>query len=402
MSTENTHGLKDLFGSVPDDELQEPAAVPPAGAAVPPAVQTATPLAPAAPPGAPTLDAPAAVAPESLPARSPSPAIAPLSVVIHAANGFEAARRTVEALARQTAAQQIEVLIASPEPVEDAGSAAALRSLRAVDVPADADFAQAVAAALPLAGGDLVALLDDYAFPAGDWAEHVLRHRHEAFGALGSALANANPRSPYSWGNLLMEYGPWREGLAGGEVISLPPRNLVYRREALLGLGEDLPKLLARDGALARRLAKDGHTLKHDDQARLQVLNPSTLKGTVRARYAAGRLDGAARRGKLGLGKRLMGAFGAVFGAYPRYRQERGRLFAGDSNVSPTEHGRAVLIGMMAEGLGRAAGLMRGPGKAAQTRAALTTDRLSSLNKTDQRQFAGAKAPRGRGAARVG
>ena len=426
MTGSRDHGLKDLFGSVPDaDALADPPAeatpsvrpapsAPPRapGAAAregghglagltPPAPSTAPPSDPlpsdppsiagvpnTASPGAPVTPVQAAMPPATPVAAAGS---APLTVVLVARGGTDFAR-TLDALRRQTAARLIDVLLVGADAAPDPGDLASLRALPAEgsgDGSADQreSFGARAARGVAAAGGDLVAILDDYAFPATDWAETVLEHRFEGFGALASGLGNANPRSKHSWSHMLLEYGAWREGSGGGEVEALPARNLVFRRDALAAL-PDLPALLEQDGALPRALAARGLPLLHEPQARLAVLNPSRLPDTLRARYAAGRLDAAAWREGLSPSKRAAKALRAALGGYARYKRDRARLFSGDAAVNPKQHGGALALAMMSEGVGRAMGFLRGPGQAAHLRAAQRDDRLRTLNKTDRRQFA--------------
>ncbi|MBB4659125.1 hypothetical protein [Parvularcula dongshanensis] len=398
--TDRPHGLKDLFGSIPDSKNEAPR---PASDMRSPSTTSGTdeghsPSGRGAP-GAPVIDIPGGPAPDLPTMPDPAPGTltaggsaaqgtAPLSVVLVALRGWSSVRRTVEALGLQTEAAMIDLLLVSPGPLDGQLPTGALRSVSVVSVPDDAGYAEAAAAGLRAAQGDLIALLDDYAFPAVDWAEAVISHRLARFGALGSAYVNANPRSPHSWSHMLIEYGRWRDGLAGGEVDALPSRNLVFRRDVLASMQDDLAALLSHDGALIERLRRQNLPLLMDDGARVGILNPSTMKGALGARFAAGRLAAAQESRSIGLPKRTAKAVGSLLGAHRNYRRSRGSIFAGsDPTVNPKRHGRAVMLGILSEGAGRAAGYLRGAGKAAENRARLDTDRTALLNKTDRRQF---------------
>ena len=412
---ERTHGLKDLFGSVPDaggtppkPAASAPAAAPrqdaPAaeraasgghglsGLGAPAPVIEGVPPTPDLPPSPLPPEPAAAPAPRAAPSYQPSSGAAglvpPLAVVLVARSGWKQARRTVEALRQQTAAAQVALLLVSPDTPPAAEVPSEFGAIEHVPVARDAAYGKAAAAGLRAARSDLVALLDDYAFPAGDWAEHVLSHRHEGFAALGGAFGNANPRSRYAWANMLLEHGAWREGSGGGEVTGLPGRNVVFRREALEAVDGQLVELLARENGLTDKLAQAGGRLILDPEARLALLNPSTLRDTLRARYAAGRLAAAEERAAMKPIGRFARAVPAALGGYGRFRKSRSRLFAGGAEVNPKLHGSAVLLGFVSEGLGRAAGLVRGPGKAQATREKLAERRYETLNKVDRRQFA--------------
>ena len=412
MTSESDHGLKNLFGSVPDEAPKTPAAAPSATPAAPkpkPAPRTgddhgltglgapagARPAdAPGDVPhdaggpsilGVPTLtpDAPTPAPTTPLPAAPLSSGLGPsLSVVIVAARAQEAGR-TLDALRRQTAAPGTEAILVTE--AGEAPPAGDLAGLSLVAAAPDETYGARAARGIAAAKGDLVALLDPYVFPAGDWAEQVAGHRHDRFAALGSALGNANPRSRHSWSHMLLEYGDWREG-TGGTPQHLPARNLVFRRDVLEGR-DDLAALLDREGALTAALTQDGLPLAQEPGARLAVLNPSRLRETLRARYAAGRLDAARWREGMKAPKRVARAGRALVGGYGRYKRDRAKLFSGDAAVSPKQHGSAVLLALLSEGAGRAMGFLAGPGQAARVREDLMRDRFATLNRTDRRQF---------------
>ncbi|WP_036766613.1 glycosyltransferase [Parvularcula oceani] len=398
--TETKHGLQNLFGmpeeeKTPQRETEAPSDSGTAGAepSVPTIEGVSNPvLTPQPEPSEPFPVTPAA--PQEAPARpSPAPAArtgtATLSCVVLALSGWAAARRTLEALRAQTQAGRIELIAVGINALTDAEAGEEFAAVRTLVLDRGVSWADAAAAGLLAANGQLVALLDDYAFPARDWAEHVLTHQNDRFAALGSSLSNANPRSRYSWANMLLENGRWREGMHGGEVDALPARNLVFRRDALAPLSDELPRLLRKEGALVRHLRESGQPLKMEDEALIGILNPSTFNATLKARFAEGRLAAASEGHRMSGAKRIAKALPALFSPYPRYRREKTRLFlGGDVSVNPKTHGRAVLLGMMSEGAGRAAGYLRGPGKAERVKDALTRNRAQHLSKTDRRQFA--------------
>ena len=425
---DSPHGLKDLFGSVPDgagEGARDGGAAPGNPAPMPGGHVAAhgsatheprthdpdahgligalgaarTDPAPAPQGDAPpVLDAPnlAPLPPDltpQVPAPAPGPSAPPgvtgpaLSCVVVARGGAVAARRTIQSLRLQTIADGLDVLVVADAPA--AVSASGFARLRTLIAPSGSGYGAMAATGVADATGALVAILDDYAFPARDWAEAIASHRHDAFAALGSALGNANPRSPMSWSNMLLDHGAWRDGVAGGTVDALPARNLVYRRDALEALGDELPALL-ESGEAARRIAASGLPLKQQDEARIAILNPSGKRVTMRARYAAGRLDAAAEARGLSMPKRVSRAVAAALGGPARYARLKPRIFQGsDPTVNPKLQGRAVMLALTAEGVGRAAGFVRGPGRAAQTRERIRAKRLATLNKVDRKQFAG-------------
>src|SRR5262245_33240381 len=151
----------------------------------------------------------------------------------------ERLRRLGSALAAQTAAEQLEVILVGRR--ENGALPSGLR-WRRIAWPAGLSFGEARAAGVREAGGEVVAFLLDHTYPRPEWAEALIGAYAAGWAAVGYGYRNANPGSPASDATYLAHYGPWLS-VAPGAVPMLPGNILSYRRRALLELGPELGEL---------------------------------------------------------------------------------------------------------------------------------------------------------------
>ena len=319
---------------------------------------------------------------------------AAISVVLVSPGGPRLLRRTVQALAAQTVADRIELVLITPDP----GAAEALPPLlapfhgvvsRAVGPIADVDHA--VGRALPLASAPVIAAIEDHAFPDADWAETILEayERTDAV-AVGSAMMNANPRAMLSWSNMLLAYGQWTEATPEGPIGWVSHHNGTFRRSALEAFDPDeYWQWFTREGTIMKRLSAEGGTFHFAPGARVWHINPSNIRSTAQLRIDAGRLYAASRAADEGWGlpKRVFyAALGPVI-PFLRYARMRRELFGVRPEVTEARHGPALLVGLVFDAMGQMAGFLAGPGGARDRLATFEMDRLEHLDRKDRAVF---------------
>ena len=150
-----------------------------------------------------------------------------LSVVLPTGDGFSTIRQTVRALARQTIADKIELVIVAPTdhiniPADDVSAFAGTRVVNGGPVRTS-NISRC--AGIRAASAPVVVLAEDHSFPEPGWAEALWSSHGAGIAAVGPVLGNANPESMISWANLLLEYYPWLEGAEAGAVTRLPIRS---------------------------------------------------------------------------------------------------------------------------------------------------------------------------------
>ena len=315
-----------------------------------------------------------------------------LSVVVVAPNGFDQVRATVEALAAQTVAGRIElVIVAADGRVADAAAAHAGRfhSWRTVVRGPIDNVDVALAPSLPDCAADLVAPIEDHAFPEPDWAERLLEVHREGGGGVGPAILNANADSPMSWANHLIAYGQWSERVAEGPHAGPPIHNGAFARRELEAIRERLPATWNREGEAIALMKRNGATFRFAPRARIRHLSPSTLSATAALRTDAGRLYAANRARTEGWGRGKRWAYAASSPLIPlvRYARMRRELFAGAGAPSELRRGPWLLLGLAFDAAGQALGFAAGVGGARRRLATFEMDRADHLNRADRRRF---------------
>lgn len=197
-----------------------------------------------------------------------------LSVILPVLSGIEVASVTLEHLRRQTRGDFEVVLVTRP------GEAAEPPGLRCRCVSFESGTgtaAEAYAAGIRSAEGDVVALTEDHAFPAEDWVERLLEAHGGAWVGVCPAIENANPRSLVSRADLLLNFADWVEP-ESGPASSLAPHNSSYARRRLLEhAGDDLAGAIASERTLHFALQEEGLYVEADTgvaHVNLSLLGP--------------------------------------------------------------------------------------------------------------------------------
>ena len=308
------------------------------------------------------------------------------SVILVVPDHFEAIRHTVRCLRAQTVHDRIELILVGPTDAalreRDSPETEGFFDVRTVTVRPIENVDKAVLHGIRVATAPVVALLEDHAFPEPTWAEALLRAHLGPWSAVGAVALNANPDSLLSWVNFLVSYGSWSEPVAWGETGMVSGHNLTFKRAVLAEYGNDLERLLGREGGLLDELRAKGHRFYLEPQARYYHANPSLLSSTAELRFNSGRLYGAERaaRGQWSLSRRLLYVAGGPLIPFVRFQRIRRELFAAGRHkrlvprVFP-----ALLLGLALDAAGQMVGYLTGAGRAENTMASFEVDRMRHL-----------------------
>ncbi len=242
-------------------------------------------------------------------------------------------------------------------------------------------FPQARAGAVRAARGAVVAFLEEHTLALPGFGEALLRAHAGPFAGVGPAMANANPGVGSSDIAGLLAYGYFYPPCGRGEAEFLPGHNASFKREALLGLGGDLDRLLRSDLVLQARLRARGQRLLLEPAAVLAHRNEVTLRSRALGVFLWYRNYAVLRavEGRWSAWRRAL--YVAATPVLPLYflahfsgfvaRRRRAHLGLLLRNVP------YVLASMLAGAAGQALGLLLGPGDAEArfTRFELTADR---------------------------
>lgn len=190
--------------------------------------------------------------------RMPLPS---LTVIAVTGNDWRRTSRLIAALARQTIAQEIEVVIvsvASDDKAEVAGAEGL--DLVVLRHPDSCDWGHARAEGVRRARAPIVAFLEDHTVPAPDWAEQVrdaFATRDRSVTCICYAFTNGSPDSYFYRSVFMAEYGALVHPLPAGEAPASTANNIAYRRDALLAFGPDLDALIEMDFFLQKAMKED-------------------------------------------------------------------------------------------------------------------------------------------------
>jgi hypothetical protein len=291
-----------------------------------------------------------------------------MSVVVVTPDSFETVRKTVRHLRAQNVCGALEVVVVAPSAASLALDARALdgfHSHTVVEVGPVTSTARARAAGLRAARAEVVALVEDHAFPAPGWAEALLERHRGAWAAVGPVMSNANPRSVTSWANLLVEYAPWLEPAEGGEREHLPGHNGSYKREVLAAYGDRLEAMLEAESVLHWDLRARGHALYLEPKARVFHQNFSEPFPSLALRFNGGRLFASARaRGWSARRRALYAAASPLIPFVRCARIAREMLGRARTRRMLPRLLPALFVWLAFDGAGEAAGYALGPGGA--------------------------------------
>lgn len=225
--------------------------------------------------------------------RSPS-----ISIVLVAASGAASVARTIAHLRKQTARQDIEliVVVAAEHDIDGLTlDREAFHTVRVVSIGAIAERGAAAAQGITHATAPIVGLIEDHSFPEPGWAEALIRSHKGEWAGVGPEVANANPAHALSWVNFVLAYGAFSPPQQSGRRDVIPWHNSAYKRELLLPYAERLGELLSWEGALQQELTHNGHSLFLDTSAKTSHANVSRFRSTLGLNVQRGRMMGALR-----------------------------------------------------------------------------------------------------------
>ena len=288
-----------------------------------------------------------------------------LSVLMVTGPRRERVRVALDALAAQTAVDEIELILLDLGPPGDGIDPPGNLRMTRLAQPASAAWGSIRADGVRAARAPVVAFLEDHCLPTPEWGEMLLEaHSANPWATVGYAFLGGSRR----WNDrakLLAEYGTWLHPAVGGRTRILPGNNVSYKREPLLELGEELDDALQIDNNVHRAFEARGLEGAIEPRALVRHLELSRLWDVALANYSYGRLlaVGRAQAESWGLGRRLLFAIAVPLGAPVSRllllaRGSRGGLRL--AQLAPLLPGAAIV--WLVSGIGQALGCLAGPG----------------------------------------
>lgn len=221
-----------------------------------------------------------------------------MSVVVVTPDNYATVRTSISHLRAQTNPGRLEIIMVAPCRAQvdiDENELCDFNRFRIIEIGDMRSTARARAAGVQAASADIVAFVEDHAFPAPGWAEALINAHQKDWAAVGPVMSNANPRSLTSWANLAVEYSYWLEPMSGGEAEHLPGHNCSYKRSLLLAYGDKLEEMMDAESILHWDLRAKGHRLAVEANARTLHQNFSKFLPSIILRFQGGRLFASAR-----------------------------------------------------------------------------------------------------------
>lgn len=220
-----------------------------------------------------------------------------LTAIVVTSDEFATIARTIEFLKKQTTVSRIEIVLVVPLRAQAAIPFAELEMFHSVRVTemSNVNYSGAMALGIRHARAPIVALTEDHAYPAPNWAERLVAAHQAPHAVVGPMMRNANPTSVVSWADFYIGYGKWAEPLVSGEYDFLMAHNAAYKRAVLLEFGARLEEMMASETALHFELARRGHTFWLEATTHTAHLNFDQWRPFFAAMFFSGRVFGAYR-----------------------------------------------------------------------------------------------------------
>lgn len=296
-----------------------------------------------------------------------------ITAVLNMNGDFATIRRTVAALAQQTAKDELELIIVTPREFAATVDRAALECLgahRLIEVDALPSGAYGWAVAIRAARSPIVVLAEDHSYPLPNWAQGLIdAHAAGDYFAVGPAVENGNPATLTSWGNFLLSFVDWYAPDRPTEVISTAGHNSCYRRDELLkDYGDELERWLNPERVMHLHAAARGKKMLLDSRTSVAHVNISRPMAYFGMSYAGGRVFGAARAMEWGIGKKLF--YAAMFPLVPLIRLKRlaAQLDSSEKrrNAKFIKAIPMIMLGLTCHAFGEAVGGLFGAGNITQ------------------------------------
>jgi glycosyltransferase involved in cell wall biosynthesis len=209
-----------------------------------------------------------------------------LSVVCVAGRQRHRLLRALEALAAQTIAERIELVLVDLGPPESRPEPPdTFAATTSIELPPDSGLGIARAAGARAARAEAVAFLVDHGYPEPGWAEALVGAYRDRWAAVGYAFKAANPEARAARAAMVAQFLPWLWPARGGETTSLPGNMVSYRSRVLRSLDDDLDALLDIDFVLHQRIQELGLAMAVEPGAVVREECYESLAETARANH---------------------------------------------------------------------------------------------------------------------
>ncbi|MDB2407375.1 hypothetical protein N9W17_02440 [Jannaschia sp.] len=223
-----------------------------------------------------------------------------LSAIVLTHDDYDVCRRIIGQLAQQTARAQIELILVGPSAERigaDQDDLARFGSHKIVEVGDVDATGTAMAAGVRAATAPVTCYVEEHDYIDDDYVERVIAAmaRFDA-PMVGFAIRPINP-GIVSWAHVFLQFGAVAAPVETGEARELGGHHVAYRRDFLLGYGDDLRRVMDNEGILFEDLRRAGQPMNIAGDIVVEHVQISHLPSLVRTEfigqriYASGRAD---------------------------------------------------------------------------------------------------------------
>lgn len=282
---------------------------------------------------------------------------------------YRTIRRVLDALRAQTARDRLELVVVVPQGVElPEIDRREFGGVRIVERASVWPMPHSRAAGARAATAPMIFLGETHSFPAPGFAQAIIDASTLAWDVLVPGIGCANPATAVSYSNYLMDYGTWSPTLPGGEIPIGPTWNVVYRRDVLLGFGEQLDRLLSHSDEMPVAVRAAGLRTRFAPAAVITHANVNKARWWFEQRYLAGLLVGGSRRQRFRASKRLLYLAASPLIPAILVRRLSRAIAAGRRQGMPRLTIPALLAGTVFRSFGEMVAYLRGASPTSQDR----------------------------------
>jgi hypothetical protein len=225
------------------------------------------------------------------------------------------AERSLEHLLRQTALDQIEIVVIDVRPQKGDFAGADHPRVRYFHRPDLSYYCEMQVELVMQARAPLVAFIEDHSYAVPGWAAAILKtFEHPRVSAVNYTFTNAVGDSYRSRSILMAEYGHWMLPHPGGPVQICSSTNLAYRRDLLLNSLHQRGSVFEAEFLIHRAIQASNGEIHVAPEATVAHESWQTVWDACLANGANKRVLGARRaeHGKWGMITRVIWAGGMV------------------------------------------------------------------------------------------
>jgi hypothetical protein len=250
---------------------------------------------------------------------------APALSIVLPTDSYRTIQPVLQHLRQQTIARQIEVVLIVPAAeiiAESSMPEEEFAAIRIVEVVSLSPLGSARARGVREASARFVFIGETHSFLHSNAAEKLVAAAVAgSWAAVSPGFENGNPKGVSSWSSFLADYGCWSACLPAGEIPDAPLYNALYRRAALLEMGDSLQYMLSHGDDLRLALHARGQRAYFEPAAQIDHMNLNRLGTSLHGQFLTGILIGSRRAARWSWSRRLLYIFGAPLIPFVLFRR---------------------------------------------------------------------------------